>query len=249
MVGSMAVLLLQQGGEETFKFFSSWKSLFQIALHSAAFYIVVVAALRIVGQRALAKMSGYDMIVTVALGSLVAGIATSRDVSVADGAAAVATFLAIQQATSWLQTRYHTVHKLVREKPVLVVWDGQFLDDRLLKASISHDEIRAAIRRAGMLSMAQVQGVILENDGEWSVIGRDGDAPDLSALDGLDVPYLLPPDADPATWRDTAPHQSPGHPADMPPDERAADRPAERRVERDADRRRRAPSASTTGPL
>ncbi|MFL5575555.1 MAG: DUF421 domain-containing protein [Gemmatimonadaceae bacterium] len=168
---------------------------------AAAIYVLIVVALRIAGERALAKMSGYDLIVTVALGSLVASIPLTSAISVADGAAAIVTFLVLQEVTRWLQARSRHVHHVVRERPHLVVWDGEFLEDRLKKISMTEDEVRAAVRRTGLLSMTQVQAVVLENDGEWSVLPRS-DAKDLSALDGLRIPYLLPPDEDPRRWRE-----------------------------------------------
>ena len=178
-----------------------WGTIGRIAAQAGIFYLIMVAALRLAGQRALAKMSGYDMIVTVALGSLVANIATSTDVTVAGGVAAVVTFLVLQQITSWLQARSKAVHHMVRERPQVVLWNGRFLTERLKEASVTEDEVRAAIRRTGMLSVREVQCVVLENDGEWSVLGRS-DAPDLSALEGLSLPYHLPPGADPRRWRD-----------------------------------------------
>ena len=181
-------------------FFHSWESILRVALSAAIIYVVIVLALRVAGAPALAKMSGYDMIVTVALGSLVATIPLTAGLTVSDGFAAVVTFLVLQQITRWLQARSKHAHHVVRERPHLVVWDGELLQDRLLDISISADEVRAAVRRAGMLSVSQAQAVILENDGEWSVIPRT-DTKDLSALEGLSIPYLLPPDADGRDWR------------------------------------------------
>lgn len=55
----------------------SWYSLLRVALSAAAVYALVIAALRITGAKALAKMSGYDLIVAVSLGSVVATIPLS----------------------------------------------------------------------------------------------------------------------------------------------------------------------------
>ena len=228
--------------------FSNWSTIGRLVVQAGVFYLVTIVALRIAGQRALAKMSGYDMIVTVALGSLVATIATSTEVTVADGAAVVATFLVLQQITSWLQARSKVVHHVVRQRPQVMLWNGRFLADRLRDASVTEDEVRAAIRRTGMLSVSQVQCVVLENDGEWSVIGRS-DVPDLSALEGLSLPYDLPAGADPADWRN-GPRDSTDSTTAPGSDRRAdrgSDRPAARHVERGADGNRNNPTA--TGPI
>ena len=174
-------------------FFDGWAHVLRAALSAAGIYIVIIAAIRIFGQKSLAKMSGYDMIVTVALGSLVAALPLTTSVSLTDAIAAAITFLTLQHITRYLQARYRRVHTLVRERPTLLLWNGRLLDDRMLESDISADEVRAAVRRSGILSLKQVRAAILENDGEWSIIPQSS-APDLSAMEGL----LIPNDDEPA---------------------------------------------------
>jgi len=169
-------------------FFHSWGAIGHVVLASTIVYLLIVAALRVAGERALAKMSGYDMIVTITLGSVVATVAVTRTISISEGVASLLTLLALQEVVRRLQSRFLIVHHLVREQPRLVVWDGTLLDDRLREANLSADEVRAAIRRAGYSAVQQVLAVILENDGEWSVIRRTPDVQDHTALHGIDIP-------------------------------------------------------------
>jgi uncharacterized membrane protein YcaP (DUF421 family) len=186
-------------------FFDGWAHLLRSALTAAGIYIVIVAAIRIFGEKALAKMSGYDMIVTVALGSLVAALPLTRSVSLTDAIAAAVTFLVLQQITRYLQARFRRVHTLVRERPRLLLWNGHLLQDRMLESDISADEVRAAVRRSGFLSLRQVRAAILENDGEWSVIPQSS-TPDMSAMEGLLIPDTNEP---PASEPVHEPHAAP----------------------------------------
>lgn len=170
-------------------FFHGWGAAARVAISATVIYIALVAVLRIVGQRALAKMSAYDLIVTVALGSMVASIPLTGSISIVDGLVAIATYLLLQELTSWGQTRWTKVHHAVREEPNVVLWEGKLLLDRMRDINVTPDEVRAAIRRAGIISLSQVQCVVLENDGEWAVIGRS-DARDISALAGLRIPGI-----------------------------------------------------------
>jgi uncharacterized membrane protein YcaP (DUF421 family) len=168
-------------------FFNGWESVFRIIISAAVIYVVIVLALRVAGEKALAKMSGFDLIVTVALGSLVATIPVTTSISIADGVAAIIAYLLLQEVTRYLQARSRHVRQIVRERPRLVVWDGQLLHDRMREDNLTDEEVRAAIRQAGLISLTQVQAAILENDGQWSIIQRS-DAKDRSALEGLRVP-------------------------------------------------------------
>jgi uncharacterized membrane protein YcaP (DUF421 family) len=169
-------------------FFHSWSDIGRVVLVSATVFVIVVAMLRLVGQQALAKMSGFDVVFTVTLGSVVASVAILRDISVSEGVAALATLLALQEITRKLQSRYLPVHHLVRQPPRVLLWDGQLLEDRLRESDVSADEIRAAVRKAGFRSFADVRAVVLENDGEWSVVGESDTPSDESAFFGLPIP-------------------------------------------------------------
>jgi uncharacterized membrane protein YcaP (DUF421 family) len=189
-------------------FFDGWAHVLRAALSAAGIYLVIVGALRIFGEKALAKMSGYDMIVTVALGSLVAALPLTTSVSLTDAIAAAITFLTLQQITRYLQARFRRVHTLVRERPRLLLWNGRLLEDRMLESDISADEVRAAVRRSGFLSLKQVRAAILENDGEWSIIPQSK-TPDMSAMEGLLIPDSNePPAAEPALEAHAAPQST-----------------------------------------
>lgn len=171
-------------------FFNDWHSILRIVIISAATYVLVVALLRVLGEQALAKMSAYDLLVTVALGSLLASIPFGSGITVSDGLAAVGTYLLLQQVMRWVIKRSKHAERALRDVPRVMVWDGQFVEEMLNEESILKAEIRAAVRRAGLSSISQVLAVVLENDGDWSVIPYDQDS-DLSALDGLERPGPL----------------------------------------------------------
>jgi uncharacterized membrane protein YcaP (DUF421 family) len=169
-------------------FFGSWSDIGRVVATSATVFVLIVVLLRVVGQQALAKMSGYDVVVTITLGSIVASVAVTKDVTVSEGLAALITLLVLQETMRWFQARYLRAHHFVREPPRVLLWSGQLLENRLLANSVSADEIRAAVRRAGLRSLSDVQLVVLENDGQWSVIPRSAPRGDDSALFGLPIP-------------------------------------------------------------
>jgi uncharacterized membrane protein YcaP (DUF421 family) len=173
-------------------FFDSWRELGRIALMSTILFVLIVVLLRVVGQQALAKMSGYDVVVTVTLGSIVASVVLTRSMTVSDAAVALISLIALQETTRWLQARWLPAHHSVRERPRVVLWDGALIENRLTKFSISADEVRAAVRKAGYGSLGAVRIVVLENDGEWSVVGKGSAMQDESAFYGLDIPDPSP---------------------------------------------------------
>jgi uncharacterized membrane protein YcaP (DUF421 family) len=174
--------------ERRIMWFHSWADIGRVVLVSGAVFLFVVAMLRIVGQQALAKMSGFDVVFTVTLGSVVATVAVTKDVSLSEGVTALVTMLVLQEIVRRLQSRSLRAHHLVRQAPRVVLWDGDLLEDRLHEIGVSADEVRAAVRKAGLRSLRDALAVVLENDGEWSVIPKGAEASDDSALFGLPIP-------------------------------------------------------------
>jgi uncharacterized membrane protein YcaP (DUF421 family) len=169
-------------------FFHSWAGIGRVMLSSVVVFAIIVVLLRIVGQQALAKMSGFDVVFAVTLGSVVGTVVITRDVPIAEAFAALITLLGMQELTRFVQSRSLRAHHVVRQPPRVMLWDGDLLDDRLRASSVSADEIRAAVRKAGLRSLSDARIVVLENDGEWSVVAkREGDS-DESAFFGLPIP-------------------------------------------------------------
>ena len=169
-------------------FFHSWADTGRVVVSTALTFMLMVAILRVVGAQAIAQMSGYDMVATVTFGSIVATVAVTRGVTIADGVAALLTLIALQEILRFFQSRWLKAHHAVRQPPIVLLWDGTLLEDRLRSHRISADEVRAAVRKAGMASLTEARLVVLENDGEWSVVPRSGPDNDESALMGLPIP-------------------------------------------------------------
>nr|MDQ2666579.1 hypothetical protein [Gemmatimonadota bacterium] len=74
-------------------FFESWASLGRVVLVAVILFILVVLMLRVVGQQALAEMSGYDLVFTVTVGAVVAAVAIDRRIPIVNAITAIATVL------------------------------------------------------------------------------------------------------------------------------------------------------------
>ncbi|WP_129138597.1 DUF421 domain-containing protein [Modicisalibacter coralii] len=157
-------------------FFDGGAALWRVALSSVLAYIGLVAMLRVSGRRTLSKMNAFDLVVTVALGSILASIVLSRDVTLAQGGLALALLIGMQYLVTWSSVRLPWVRRLVTGEPALLLHRGELLPRALRVARVTPAEIRAAVRSAGLASLDEVEAVVLETDGELSVVGRvEGD--------------------------------------------------------------------------
>lgn len=150
-------------------------------------YTSLIFMLRISGRRTLSKMNAFDLVITVSLGSTLATILLNKDVALAEGALAFALLIGMQFAVTWLSVRVSWVRKTVTGEPVLLMYQGAFLPSVLRITRVTEGEVVAAVRSAGFEILDEIEAVVLETDGSFSVIQRKGGA-GKSSLDGLKIP-------------------------------------------------------------
>jgi uncharacterized membrane protein YcaP (DUF421 family) len=163
---------------------SEAQSLVRILVIGVLAYATLVVFLRISGLRTLSKMNAFDLIVTVALGSTLATVLLGKDVSLADGTLAFALLIGLQFVITWTSVRMRWVRSLVTGEPIMLLHRGAFLSSALKHARVTEDEVRAAVRGAGAGSLAEIEAVVLETDGSFSVVPRS-EGSRLSSLDGV----------------------------------------------------------------
>jgi uncharacterized membrane protein YcaP (DUF421 family) len=149
--------------------FDGWSDVARVVVLGSVAYAVMVLVLRISGKRTLAKLSAFDLVITVALGSVLATIALSSDVALIEGVAAIALLVAAQWTVSWASVRVSFARRLVRSE-ARVVFDGHFDDTTLAKSRLTRGEIFQAIRASGCGDLEMVAAVVLESDGSLSVV-------------------------------------------------------------------------------
>ena len=117
----------------------------------------------------------------LALGSTLATVLLSKDVALAEGVLAFALLALLQFAVAATSRRSQAVEALAKAEPRVLLADGRFCDETLAAERVTRDEVRAAVRGAGLGDLTGVAAVVLETDGSLSVIGK-GRAGDGSAL-------------------------------------------------------------------
>ena len=168
-------------------FFQSWSSLGQTILTGVIAYVALVIILRVSGKRTLAKMNAFDLVVTVALGSTLSTILVSRQVPLADGVVALLMLVVLQLLVAWTSVRWRAFEQIVKSDPSLLPYRGAYREHEMRRQRVSAEEVRSAIRSAGLARPADAGAVILESDGTFSVIHRDALPDTDDALPGLNA--------------------------------------------------------------
>ena len=151
-------------------FFDNWFGLLRVLVITPLAYLALIVLLRVSGKRTLSKMNAFDFIITVALGSTFATVILSGDVALLEGVTAFFMLIGSQFVITWLSVRSPTVKRLVKSEPSLLFHQGDFLDRAMKRERVTQEEVVAAIREQGQVSLEEVGAVVLETDGTFSIL-------------------------------------------------------------------------------
>jgi uncharacterized membrane protein YcaP (DUF421 family) len=161
--------------------FHTWYDLFRVLVVGIFAYAGLVFILRTTGKRTLSKMNAFDLVVTVSLGSTLATVLLSAEVSLSEGLLALALLCLLQYAVATASVRSQRFQSLIKAEPSLLFFRGRFLHASLKGERVTEEEIMAAVRANGIADLNAVAAVVLETDGSFSVIGR-GESDEVATL-------------------------------------------------------------------
>lgn len=167
-------------------FFKGWESLLHIVICSVVSYLALFAFIRISGKRTMSKLTAFDFVVSVTLGSTLSWMILAQ-VSVAEGIVAVMVIVGLQYLLAKLARESPVLETVINSQPTLLFYNGWFLDETLKKECVTEEEIYAAVRKFRIESMDDVRAVVMELNGELTVVQR-GKIRDHTSLEDLDLP-------------------------------------------------------------
>ncbi len=169
-------------------FYETPSGLLFAAISAVVLYVILVFLARLVGLRSFSKMASVDFPITIAMGSLLAGVIISKDPPLLQGATALVALFALQWVVSWLRLHVKPIRSITTNQPVLLMVGSTVLEDNLKQTMITHDDLRSKLREANVLNTDQIRAVVLETTGDIAVLhsDREDEPMDLDLLSDVD---------------------------------------------------------------
>lgn len=133
--------------------------------------VYVVLLTRINGLRSFSKMTNFDFVMTVAMGSLLAGASQATNWhAFLQTLIAMAMLFAVQYITARARKASDIFETVMQNDPVLLMADGVILEEALTKTRVAKSDLIAKLREANVLDFSEVRAVVLETTGDISVL-------------------------------------------------------------------------------
>ena len=143
-----------------------------LVLRTVFVFGLILVVTRAVGRRELGEMEPFDVILLVVMGDLVQNAVTQSDHSLTGATIVVATLGALTVFTAYLSFRFRRLRPVLEGRPVLLVADGQVLEDNLRRQRMTVEEVAAEARLQKIASFDQIRFAVLESNGEVSFLER-----------------------------------------------------------------------------
>lgn len=163
-----------------------------VVIATTGMYLTLVLIVRVLGQRVLSGMSGFDFAAVVAFGSVLGRAALGETPRLAGGLVALLTLVILQGLAGQVRARKWGA-RAVTTRPVLLMTGSEVCVDNLRRCHVQPVELQAKLRLAGIRHFDEVAAVVFETSGAVSVL-RKGRAIDPRLLSGVVGGSLVPAD-------------------------------------------------------
>mgnify|MGYP001079042400 CR=1 FL=1 len=168
----------------------SWTTIFHTLVIGTLAYVALIILLRISGKRTLSKWNAFDFIVTIAFGSILGMILLGEDTSLIQGIVGFGLLVILQLGVSWLSVNSEQMQALIKAKPTLLLYQGNMITETLKKERITQEDVLAAIRAQGISAVENVEAVVLETNGNFSVIEQNQGTSSSALIDVQGYPVV-----------------------------------------------------------
>lgn len=165
---------------EIYFFWTGYKPILRIIIVGTITYLGIIILMRFAGKRTFANMNSLDFIITVAIGSAYGRILTAREVTVSEAIAAFALLVTIKFVLTEIEVYIKKLSSIITPDPVLLFYRGTFYDNRLKKERLRRDDVLVQMRKQSIKSIDDVEAIILESDGKFSVIRKSGEEDNIT---------------------------------------------------------------------
>jgi uncharacterized membrane protein YcaP (DUF421 family) len=149
----------------------------EIIIRSISTYILLLIAGRLIGRKLISRITFFDFIVSITLGSIAVRIALGSQESPYLAALTVVIITILVVITDYFDMKSVNFRKLVDGEPIILISSGKLLDYNLKKARITVNKLMMQLREKNIFDLEDVAIALIESDGELTVLPKPSKSP------------------------------------------------------------------------
>ncbi len=143
-----------------------------IVYHTIVMYIFLILMLRFVNKRQMGQLTILDLVIVILLGSAVETAMVNANTSLMAGVVCAVTLLITNRALSFFFCRSKHWRHIFGSGPILLVHNGQFVEEHLRRAGMTEQDVLQALRQRECNGLSNVRMAVMESDGAINVVKK-----------------------------------------------------------------------------
>lgn len=154
-------------------------------IRTVILYASVITAMRIMGKRTIGEMHPTELVVSIMISDLATVPMQSESTPLLNGLVPIFTLVVLELVFAFLILKSRIIRRILVGHSCHVVKDGKLVYNSMSQLRVTVDDIEEQIRIAGYTSLKDIREVVIETNGQVSVIPKsDKPTPYIIIADG-----------------------------------------------------------------
>lgn len=140
------------------------------AIRTVLIYILIIAAMRIMGKRQLGELQPVELVVTLLISDMAAVPMQESGIPLLSGVLPILILVALELLLSGLMLKSPFFSRLISGNPIVLVREGELQQSALKKMRMTVDDFMEELRQQGVFNPEDVQYAIVEPNGKISLL-------------------------------------------------------------------------------
>lgn len=158
------------------------------AIRTVLIYILIIAAMRIMGKRQLGELQPVELVVTLLISDMAAVPMQESGIPLLSGVLPILILVALELLLSGLMLKSPFFSRLISGNPIVLVKEGELQQSALKKMRMTVDDFMEELRQQGVFNPEDVQYAIVEPNGKISLLMKAGKQNVTVEMAGLKPP-------------------------------------------------------------
>lgn len=154
-------------------------------LRTVILYLVVTAALRIMGKRQIGELEPTELVVTILVSELAAIPMQDLGIPLFAGVVPIVTLISLEIIVSFLCLKSRKLRRLLNGQAAVIIRSGKLDREKMKQMRLTTDEILEALRQQNIASVAELKYGLIEPNGQLSYVYKPEYQPVNAKMLGL----------------------------------------------------------------
>lgn len=166
-----------------------------ILIKSSSLFFLTLVLVRLLGKRSISRLTPFNFVSYIVIAVLAALISANIITNFAFGLITLLVWVLFPIALDYLSMKSKRIHDLINGKETVLIKHGKVMEESLLKARLTGEELLRELRNKNAFNLADVEFAVMETTGDINIYLKS----DKKPVTAHDLGITVAPQAEPQT--------------------------------------------------